>query len=152
MLTLSRIILSAAAVALGAAALVASAEVLAARAGVPSAVIASTIVAFGTSVPEISTTVAAAKKGYGGLAFGNIMGANALNILLVMGASLSVSSGGMPVAQDFYRIHFPALIVILAIFSFFVYNEKKREISRKEGVFLIALYALYLTGNAIRLF
>ncbi len=143
-----RIAISAAAVALGASALVASAEVMAIRAGIPNSVIASTIVAFGTSVPEISTTIVSAKKGHGGLAIGNVMGANVLNILLVLGASVSVSSGGMMLPQSFFLVQFPVLAVILSIFAYFVYNEKKREITRKEGIFLIALYFLYLAGNA----
>lgn len=80
--------------------LVSSAEVLAVRIGIPDVVIASTLVAFGTSVPELSTCITAAKKNYGGLALGNIMGANILNILMVVGASAAIVPNGIAVGQQ----------------------------------------------------
>jgi cation:H+ antiporter len=58
----------------------------------------------------------------------------------------------MTVPQSFFLVHFPVLAVVLSIFAYFVYNEKKRAITRKEGIFLIVLYFLYLAGNAISTF
>ena len=127
-------------------------EVVAERIGISEVIIASTIVAFGTSVPEISTALTAVRKGRGGLAIGNVLGANVLNILLVLGASLALSPEGITIPLNFYRVPIPALIVVLGFFGFFMYNRKKHVISKTEGISLILLYILYLLGNVIYAF
>lgn len=147
--TFIKIFLSAIVIALSATSLVDSAEVIAKRIGVSDIVISSTIIAFGTSVPEISTTISAVKGNHGGLALGNVMGANILNILFVLGASLALSSNGIIVEKNFYNIHIPILILVLAVYGYFAYNKKKNEISKKEGILMIAIYLLYLTGNLV---
>lgn len=147
--TFIKIILSAIIIALSATSLVDSAEVIAKRIGVSDIVISSTIIAFGTSVPEISTTISAVKSNHGGLALGNVMGANILNILFVLGASLALSSDGLIVAKNFYNIHIPVLILVLAVYSYFAYNKNKNEISKKEGILMISIYLLYIIGNLI---
>jgi cation:H+ antiporter len=146
------IFISAVFVSLSASTLVSSAEVVASRVGIPDVVIASTIVAFGTSVPELTTALTSAKNGYGGLAIGNVMGANILNIILVSGASITLSVGGLIVPDSFYVVHIPAMVIILAIFSFVAYNTQKNEISKKEGVLLISVYFIYIVGNLISAF
>ncbi len=147
--TFIKIFLSAVIIALSAVSLVDSAEVIARRIGVSDIVISSTIIAFGTSVPEISTTISAVKSNHGGLALGNVMGANILNILFVLGASLALSSDGIIVTKNFYNIHIPVLITVLAVYSYFAYNKNKNEIRKREGILMIAIYLLYLTGNLI---
>jgi len=127
--------------------LVSSAEVLAVRIGIPDVVIASTLVAFGTSVPELSTCITAAKKNHGGLALGNIMGANILNILMVVGVSVTLSSGEITVIQEFYKVHFIALGIIVSFFGYFAYNSKYDQISKKEGIQLILIYFAYIVAN-----
>lgn len=82
-------------IAVSASFLVDSAEVIALRIGIPDAIIASTLVAFGTSVPELSTAIAATKSKHGGLALGNVLGANVLNILFVIGVSSVLTVGGI---------------------------------------------------------
>lgn len=141
------IIISALVIALSASILVSSAEVIAERIGVPDVIISSTLVAFGTSVPELSTCITATKNKHGGLAIGNIIGANILNILFVIGASTSLTKGGLTIQKEFYQIHFIGLIIILAVFGYFAYNKKINEISRKEGIILILLYSAYLCVN-----
>ncbi|MBP1925282.1 cation:H+ antiporter [Sedimentibacter acidaminivorans] len=148
-ITFIKIFLSAIIIALSATSLVDSAEVIAKRIGISDIVISSTIIAFGTSVPEISTTISAVKSNHGGLALGNVMGANILNILFVLGASLALSPGGIIVVNNFYNIHIPVLIIVLAVYGYFAYNKNKNEISKKEGILMIAIYLLYLTGNLI---
>ncbi|MGB4429746.1 MAG: sodium:calcium antiporter, partial [Thermacetogeniaceae bacterium] len=91
---IAKIFIAAFIIAVSASALVASAEVLAERMGIPDVVISSTLVAFGTSVPELSTCIAAVKNNHGGLAIGNILGANILNILFVTGAAAAVTPNG----------------------------------------------------------
>ena len=142
-----KIVLAAIFIALSSSALVSSAEVLAVRIGIPDVVIASTLVAFGTSVPELSTCITAAKRKHGGLALGNIMGANILNILMVVGASAALTSGGITVSQEFYNVHFIALGIIVSFFGYFAYNSKYDEISKKEGILLILIYAVYIGAN-----
>lgn len=143
------IFLSALVIAASSSALVKSSEILAIRVGIPDVIIASTLVAFGTSVPELSTCISAAKRKHGGLALGNIMGANILNILLVLGASVTLTKGGLGVSQDFYSIHFVALVMIIGIFSYFSFNSKIDEISKREGSVLIMIYTLYIGANLL---
>jgi len=127
--------------------MVTTVEIGAVRIGIPDSVIASTVVAFGTGLPEISTTIVSVKKGYGALAMGNIMGSNLLNTLLILGAAISLTPGGIVVSPDFYRVHFPALAVLLAVLGYFSYNNKRDVISRKEGRILVVFYLVYLIWN-----
>lgn len=134
---------------LSASALVGSSEILAKRIGIPDFVIASTIVALGTSLPELSTCISAAKRGHGGLAIGNIMGANILNIIMVVGAATAVTPLGIYLSNVFYNVNFASLILVLAIFSYFAYNTKIDNITKKEGITLIIIYIMYLVANLI---
>ena len=127
--------------------LVSTVEIGAARIGIPDSVIASTVVAFGTGLPEISTTIVSVKKGYGALAMGNIMGSNLLNTLFVLGVALGLTPGVIIVSPDFYQIHFPALAILLSVLGYFSYNNKRDVISRKEGRILILFYLVYLVWN-----
>jgi len=147
LIIVTKIFISAFIVTTSASTLVASAEVLASRVGIPNVVISSTLVAFGTSVPELSTCIAAVKNNYGGLALGNLLGANILNILLVIGASVSMTPGGIVISQEFYQIHFIALVVVLLVYGLFAYNRKLSEISKSGGVILIMIYFFYICAN-----
>lgn len=144
-----KIFIAAFVIAVSSSALVGSSESLAVRIGIPDIIIASTLVAFGTSVPELSTCISAAKRKHGGLALGNIMGANILNILLVVGASVTLTEGGIVVSQDFYNIHFIALGAVLAIFGYFAYNSKIDQINKREGIILILIYIIYVGSNLL---
>ena len=100
---------------MGAVALVvASAQVLipavtgvATRLQVPESIIAATMVAFGTSLPELVTAVTAARRGHGELAVGNVVGADILNVLFVAGAAAAVTPGGLAAGQQFFVVLFP---------------------------------------------
>jgi len=115
-------------------------------------VISSTLVAFGTSVPELSTCIAAARSNHGGIAIGNILGANILNILFVTGASAAVTPNGIPVPQSFYTIHFVGIAVVIGAFGFFAYNKEFHEINKREGIILLLIYAAYLAANIFNTF
>lgn len=140
----SIILVSALAVAFSATVLVSTVSTAATRLGISEAIIAGTVVALGTSLPELTTTYAAARKGYGSLAIGNVLGANVLNILLVLGVSISMTPGGLSVPTVFYQIHFPFALVVIGLLSYFVFNTKKHEISKNEGKVLLMLYLLYM--------
>lgn len=91
---------------------------------IPQEIIAATLVAFGTSFPELVTSVAAVRKGYGEVAIGNIIGADILNILFVIGVSASLAKDGIYVSADIFKLLFPAMIAILLIFRMGIFFSK----------------------------
>ena len=120
----------------GASVLVESAEGIADAAGVPEIVIAATIVAIGTSVPELATTLTAALRRESDLAIGNIVGSNVINLLGAVGLAALVRP--IPIAgsvRDLEMVWMAAfgLIALLVVYS-------ARYVSRKEGSFLLAAY------------
>lgn len=126
--------------------LIPAVEITAFRVGIPQVIIAATLVAFGTSLPELVTAITSVRKGHGELAVGNIIGANILNILFVVGGAASISRGGLSVSNNFYQLQMPTMIVVLALFHFFSRN-KKNIIGKKEGVVLLVSYCGYLMLN-----
>lgn len=128
--------------------LIVSVEIAAVRVGVPQSIIAATIVAFGTSLPELVTAVTAVRKGHGELAIGNIVGADILNVLFVVGAAASVTKGGLAVPLTFYKLQIPVMLLVLVAFRFFSLRGKPRPvIMKREGMFLLTIYIGYLLVN-----
>ena len=123
--------------------LIPTVEISAIRLGIPQGIIAATLVAFGTSLPELITAITAVRKGHGELAVGNIIGADILNVLFVVGLSAAVTKGGLPVPLEFYKLQFPTMILILVLFRIFA-KSKDHRISKKEGLLLASLYFIYL--------
>ena len=128
--------------------LIPSVELTAIKIGIPQSIIAATLVAFGTSLPELTTSVKSVLKGHGDLAVGNIMGADILNVLFVTGLSAAVTPSGLQVPSNFYGLHFPAMLIILVTFRTFTLS-KDHKISRLEGGILLGAYLVYLTLNYI---
>lgn len=126
--------------------LIPTVEITANRVGIPQSVIAATLVAFGTSLPELITAITAVRKGHGELAVGNIIGADILNVLFVVGLSASVTKGGLLVPVEFYKLQFPTMMIILAAFRIFA-KSKDHVISTKEGIFLAGIYVIYIVLN-----
>lgn len=126
--------------------LIPSVEITAIRMGIPQSVIAATLVAFGTSLPELVTAITSVKKGHGELAVGNIIGADILNVLFVTGSAAAVTSKGIVVPSNFYRLQIPAMLIILVAFRIFCKN-KNNKITKLEGSFLLGIYILYLILN-----
>lgn len=126
--------------------LIPSVEVLAIRAGIPQSIIAATLVAFGTSLPELTTAIKSVTKGHSDLAIGNILGADILNVLFVIGAAAAVTPGGLAVPTDFYKIQLPFMMIILTLFRIFTLNSGE-EISKMEGMVLLVAYLIYLAFN-----
>ena len=121
--------------------LIPAVQEMADRLGVPDAIIAATLVAFGTSLPELVTAVTASRKGHGELAVGNVIGANILNVLFVTGAAASVTSGGLAAPPHFFRVLFPAMLGVLIVFRIGVALSKDK-LGRPFGVILLAVYAV----------
>lgn len=127
---------------LGADLLVAGATDLALAFGVSDAVIGLTIVALGTSSPELATTLVATLRGDRDVAIGNIMGSSVYNILAILGLTLLVSPLPVDLSRDLLRVDLPiALAVALVCWPVF---RSDRMISRAEGLLFVAAYATYL--------
>jgi len=110
--------------------------------GVPEDVIAATLVAFGTSLPELMTAMMAVIKGHPEIMVGNVVGADVLNCLFVIGAAATAKPLAIP--PNFYYFHFPAMILILYSFRYFIFMNKDGFFRRWQGVWLFGAYAAYL--------
>ncbi len=129
--------------------LVLSVTELAGRWGVPQVIIAATLVAVGTSLPELVVGLAAILKGHKELLVGNIIGADVLNVLFVIGASAMAAelpiTGGGGVLLFF---HLPAMLVVLVLFRVFIQcSRRSGEFKRWYGVPLLIFYAAYVAGQ-----
>jgi cation:H+ antiporter len=122
--------------------LVPGASEIATRMGVPEDVIAATMVAFGTSLPELMTAIAAVRKGHPEITLGNIVGADVLNCLFVIGAAATAKPLAIP--PNFYYFHFPAMLLILWSFRAFISMNKVGGFRRWQGVWLLSIYAVYV--------
>jgi len=112
--------------------------------GVPEAVIAMTLVALGTSIPEVATSVTAARRGHGALAVGNILGANIMDICWVAGASAAAK----PLSTDRRSLMFMFLWMLALILISVAMLRVHYRLSKRQGVVLVALYMAYLASLA----
>ena len=129
-------------VVIGARVLVTGASEVAVRFGVPDDVIAATMVAFGTSLPELMTAISAIRKGHPEITIGNIVGADVLNCLFVIGAALVASPLEIP--ENFYFFHFPAMFIILISFRVFISMNRAGTFYRWQGAWLLGIYGIYI--------
>lgn len=113
--------------------------------GMSETLVGLTIVAVGTSLPELITSITAALKKESEIALGNIVGSNIFNILLVIGASATIS----PLAVD-GKIFFDLIFMILFTFVLLIFSRSKYTISKKEGAILAVVYIAYLIYIIIR--
>ncbi len=126
----------------GSGVLVGSVSQICLRYGVPQSVLAVTVIAFGTSVPELATAIASIIKGHPELLIGNIIGANILNVLFVIGVSAMASPLGVP--MEFFYIHLPVMMVSLLLFRFYIFLPRP-GFRRWQGVVLLAVFGGYYT-------
>lgn len=139
---IAKFILGAAAIVWGADLLVDNGSELAAIMGVPERVISVTIIAIGTSLPELVTTITAIVKKQGTLSVGNIIGANIIDLTLIMPICAIVSGGALPVTAQVGRVDLPACLVVGAIAVVPAMIGKK--FSRWQGFALLAVYITYV--------
>lgn len=116
------------------------------RLAVPDSVIAATLVAFGTSLPELVTAVTAARRGQGELAVGNVIGADILNVLFVAGAAAAVTPAGLEAGANFFTVLFPAMLFILVVFRTGVMLSGA-TLRRGFGYVLLTAYGVYLAAG-----
>ena len=109
------------------------------RLKIPDSIIAATVVAFGTSLPELVTALTAVRRGHGELAVGNVIGADILNVLFVAGAAAAVTSGGLAAPPQFFRMLFPAMLFDLIVFRLGIVFSGDR-LKRPFGVVLLIAY------------
>ncbi len=104
-------------------------------------IIGITIIAIGTSLPELSVSITSALKGQHGLAVGNIIGSNIFNLLAVIGLGTAISPAYLQ--EDIFNIHL-MLMFSLTLFIFFITFRKNDVISRPEGFLLLLTFLSYM--------
>ena len=134
-----------AALVIGAEALVRGAARLAARTGLSPVVIGLTVVAFGTSAPELAVSLGAAFRDEADLAVGNVVGSNIANVLLVLGLS-AVAGGGLIVAQRIVRIDVPIMLGLsIGVFAL----GRDGELDRLEGILFVLALIVYISWTVV---
>jgi cation:H+ antiporter len=122
-------------------AMVTGASEIALAFGVSELVIGLTVVAVGTSLPELVASVVASLRGQGDIAVGNVVGSNLFNILAVLGIGAMVAPDGIPVSPDALRLDVP--IMIAATFACLPLVFTGCRISRAEGALLLGYFVAY---------
>lgn len=118
-----------------------NATALARRMGISESLIAITLVAGGTSLPELASSVVSLVKGKSDMALGNVIGSNIANILLILGLSATIhplTMGGITLV-DLLVVLLSSVVLFLAAFTF-----RRRAIDRWEGALFLIIYALYI--------
>jgi cation:H+ antiporter len=130
----------AAGVLLGAEILIGSSIRIAESFGISEAVIGLTLVAVGTSLPELATSITAAVKKLEGIALGNIIGSNIFNLMMVMGASALAGT----ITADLSMLSQSVPVMILLSVILVILMKTENRLGRIEGVALLSLYAFFI--------
>lgn len=118
-----------------------NAKLIATALNVSEKIIGLTIVAIGTSLPELVTSVTAAIKGESDIAIGNIIGSNIFNMLLIIGVSATIH----PITYNItYNSQMIILFIAMTLMLIFPFIKPKDELSRKNGLILVLLYLFYM--------
>lgn len=139
------IVLGAAAIAWGGDLVVDSASVIAAAFGMSQTLIGLTICAIGTSLPELVTSIVAARKNQVDMALGNVIGSNIFNILFVLGIGASISPIGF-ITENMIDI---AILIAMSLIVW-IFTWSKRRVNRAEGICMLLLYVAYWGYICIR--
>lgn len=115
---------------------------------IPSLVIGLTLVSMGTSAPEASVSITSSINGLSDISLGNIIGSNIFNLLIVMGVSLLFVP--IFVSKETLIFEFPFVILITSLLALFSFVISPQEISRIEGLVLLALFIFYLVFIILR--
>ena len=107
--------------------------------GIPERVIAVTFIALGTSLPELVTSIVSLIKGFGNVGLGNVIGANILNMLLVIGIPAAVA--GIPLETSTVTVDMPLALLVMAVLLVPILIRKKS--SRIQGIALLCIYVTY---------
>ena len=141
------LVVSALVIAVGADLLVDNAIIIAEMLNVPQTIISLTIVALGTSLPELVTAITSLMKGHGALSLGNIIGANIFNLVLVSGAAISINPFDVPADATFMgnnaSLIFDIPLVFLVMGIMTIPTIIKGKLQRWQGISLLCLYFAY---------
>ena len=141
------LVIGAAAIAVGARLLVDNGTKIAAALGVPDSVIGLTMVALGTSLPELITAITSLIKGHSALSLGNIIGANLFNIVLVSGAAITISPFQLPAEKTIGGVNsslvvdVPLMLAVMLVMC--VPPLLKGRTKRWQGILLLCVYAAF---------
>lgn len=137
-----KFIFGAAGIVVGARLLVDNGTVIAEKLGVPDSIIGVTMIAIGTSLPELTTAIIALVKKKGNLSLGNIVGANIIDMTLILPICSAVSGGTLVVSNQALRLDMPVCILagLVAIVPTFIFGKTKRY----QGIALLVIYAAYI--------
>lgn len=141
------LVLGAAIIAFGSTLLVDNGTIIAEKIGIPKSVIALTVVALGTSLPELVTAITSLAKGHGSLSLGNIIGANLFNLVLVSGLAMTIKPFTVPNEKRFLStglnsslvVDIPLMILVMALLA--LPPLVKGKLYRWQGIVLLCLYA-----------
>ncbi|SHE81880.1 calcium/sodium antiporter [Lactonifactor longoviformis] len=113
--------------------------------GLSETFIGLTIVALGTSLPELVTSIVAARKGESDIAMGNVIGSNIFNLLLVLGASCTLH----PVAVNLFSVYDIIVLMAVSIFTY-IFALHKKTLSKKEGALMLPMYLAFFCFISFR--
>ncbi len=122
-----------------------SASAIAIALGMSETLVGLTIVAIGTSLPELVTSITALKKGENQLVIGNVIGSNIFNILFVLGASSAISA--IPISSSMI---IDTIMMVAVTVLCFIFGKTQDKYDKKEGVILIALFIAYMAFAIMR--
>lgn len=148
---LGLLILGAAVIAVGAYLLVESATDIAHQIGVPESVIGLTVVAIGTSLPELVTAITSLVKGHGSLSLGNIIGANIFNLVLVSGVAITINPFTIPMNSMLFGqnaslvLDLPVMFIVMGIMTLPALFTGK--LKRWQGISMLAIYAAFMAAQ-----
>ena len=115
-----------------------NARLIAKSLGMSDTLVGLTIVAIGTSLPELVTSIVAAKKGDSGLALGNAVGSCIFNILFILGIASTIA----PMTADYEIIADVCILIFVSIVTY-IFARSKERVSRLEGLFCVLIYGTY---------
>lgn len=127
---------------------VSAVEKIASMIGISETFISILVVAVGTSLPEIFTSISAMKKGKQDIAVGNLIGSNMFNIMFVLGTAAAISP--IPLSMDSLIIDALIFFIVTVLILVFAKSSENRTISKWEGVSLLSIYLLYTIYVVIR--
>jgi cation:H+ antiporter len=116
--------------------------------GVDETIVGLTILAFGTSLPELATTVVAAVQKRTEIVIGTVVGSNIFNVLAILGVGAVISPSPFSVSRDFFTLNFPVMLGTAIVLSVFVWLRK--PIGRPVGIVFVAWYVTYIAALVLR--
>ncbi|MDE5539973.1 MAG: calcium/sodium antiporter [Bacilli bacterium] len=119
-----------------------SASNIATSLGLSERLISLTIIAFGTSLPELVTTIVSSKKGEQDLLIGNIIGSNIFNICVVLGIPVAIYGNIIPKTFQLIDI----IMLIASAVLLFIFSKTNRRITRTDGIIMLLIFAIYYTA------